>query len=184
MLFTGEKQLMELTDTEIFTSLYQFQHTDGWQQPDNRKAEHYVSKALWSVDSGQSAEPQQAWCRNTILDIRWLIQKSTYVPVPRRLRMGQGSVFLYLWSVWRWLMLNSPDEAPLWICGPDLCSVEAWNELFASWLRLLKCNTSTDHLKKNWLQTPNWMHVHCVCDLLEEYCWAENVPTLRRKLSN
>lgn len=76
------------------------------------------------------------------------IQKSTYVPVLRRLRMGQGSLFLYLWSVWRWLIPNSPDEAPLWICGPDLYSVEAWNELFASWLRLLKCNTSTDHLRK------------------------------------
>ena len=111
------------------------------------------------------------------------IQKTTYVPVPRRLWMGQGSLLLYLWNVWQWLIPNSPDEAPLWICGPDLYSVEAWNELFASWLRLLKCNTSTDHLK-NWLQTPNWMHVHWVCNLLEEYCWAENVPTLRRKLSN
>lgn len=60
MLFTGEKQLMELTDSEIFTPLYQFQHTDGWQQPDNREAEHYVSKALGNVDSGQSAELQQA----------------------------------------------------------------------------------------------------------------------------
>ena len=59
MLFTGEKKLMELTDTEIFPPLYQFQHTDGWQQPDNRKAEHYVSRALGNVDSGQSAEPQQ-----------------------------------------------------------------------------------------------------------------------------
>ena len=51
---------MELTDTEIFPPLYQFQNTDGWQQPDNRKAEHYVSRALGNVDSGQSAEPQQA----------------------------------------------------------------------------------------------------------------------------
>ena len=136
MLFTGEKQLMELTDTEILMPLYQFQHTDGWQQPDNREAE------IMSPGTGECR--QRLECRAAagmmqkhnsfghLLTHPLNTQKSTYVPVPRRLRMGQGSLFLYLWSVWWWLIPNSPDEAPLWICGPDLYSVEAWNELFAS----------------------------------------------------
>lgn len=130
----------------------------------DNKSEYCISKSMGSADSGSE---QEAWhwgrgggkpgreCRNTN-HFRHLVAHSfniytsaSYVLVPRGVWMSQGSLFLYLWSVLQLLIPNSPDEAPPWTCGPGWQSVEAWNELFASWLRILKCNNNTDRLKNS-----------------------------------